>query len=212
MPARRRLRGGQSRTNTDRLAARGGATSRVGSACDGRHLRRVSSATLHIASRVRVGVQHDNVRATIVTIAVRFDARRERVRGAFVFCDKHTGAGRIVGTHAGASGGTAASTRGRREEEGGASKHAPRQQGWHRCSLRQRSGHGFRKDGADRHARGRASRAGQHGGARRGGSHAPTQTGSPLVAAPPAASAAHVMVAVCATYPAPHFTEHVASV
>ena len=120
MPARRRLRGGQSRTNTDRLAARGGATSRVGSARDGRHLRRVSSATLHIASRVRVGVQHDNVRATIVTIAVRFDARRERVRGAFVFCDKHTGAGRIVGTHAGASGGTAASTRGRREEEGGA--------------------------------------------------------------------------------------------
>jgi hypothetical protein len=119
VPARRRLRGGQSRTNTDRLAARGGATSRVGSARDGRHLRRVSSATLHIASRVRVGVQHDNVRATIVTIAVRFDARRERVRGAFVFCDKHTGAGRIVGTHAGASGGTAASTRGRREDEGG---------------------------------------------------------------------------------------------
>jgi hypothetical protein len=34
----------------------------------------------------------------------------------------------------------------------------------------------------------------------------------PVGATPAAALAAHMMVAVCAAYPAPHFTEHVASV
>ena len=91
-PARRGSQGRQSRTDTDRLAARGGAAGRVGSARDGRRLRHVSSAALHGARGVRVSVQHDAGRAAIGVVA-RHNARRKRVRGAVVLCSK--GAGRV---------------------------------------------------------------------------------------------------------------------